>query len=179
MIGLVLVTHAGLATALKSSAEMIVGAIENCTTVEVFPDELADDIMARVVAAVEAVQSGGAIILTDLFGGTPSNMAMSFLKEGFIEVVTGVNLPMLIKLTQSREKNIRFLSAQLTRKKAVTIGIKYARMTIFIYFSAGFFIISYIIIPASISTAAIISSVLKIKTEASSRLKCWGIKKSV
>jgi PTS system mannose-specific IIA component len=71
--------------------------------VEVFPDELADDIMARVVAAVEAVQSGGAIILTDLFGGTPSNMAMSFLKEGFIEVVTGVNLPMLIEFCSRRQ----------------------------------------------------------------------------
>jgi len=104
MIGLVLVTHAGLATALKLSAEMIVGSIENCTTVEVAPDERADDIMARVVAAVEAVQSGGAIIMTDLFGGTPSNMAMSFLKEGCIEVVTGVNLPMLIEFCSRREK---------------------------------------------------------------------------
>ncbi len=56
MIGLVLVTHAGLATALKLSAEMIVGTIERCMTVEVAPDERADDIMARVVAAVEAVQ---------------------------------------------------------------------------------------------------------------------------
>jgi len=104
MIGLVLVTHAGLATALKLSAEMIVGSIESCTTVEVAPDERADDIMARVVAAVEAVQSGGAIIMTDLFGGTPSNMAMSFLKEGCIEVVTGVNLPMLIEFCSRREK---------------------------------------------------------------------------
>jgi PTS system mannose-specific IIA component len=104
MIGLVLVTHAGLATALKLSAEMIVGAIECCTTVEVAPDERADVIMARVVAAVEAVQSDGAIIMTDLFGGTPSNMAMSFLKEGCIEVVTGVNLPMMIEFCSRREQ---------------------------------------------------------------------------
>lgn len=104
MIGLVLVTHAGLATALKLSAEMIVGAIENCATVEVAPDERADEIMARVVAAVEAVQSDGAIIMTDLFGGTPSNMAMSFLKEGCIEVVTGVNLPMMIEFCSRRER---------------------------------------------------------------------------
>ena len=103
MIGLVLVTHAGLATALKLSAEMIVGSIESCTTVEIAPDERADDIMARVVAAVEAVQSDGAIIMTDLFGGTPSNMAMSFLKEGCIEVVTGANLPMLIEFCSRRE----------------------------------------------------------------------------
>lgn len=104
MIGLVLVTHAGLATALRASAEMIVGTIESCATVEVAADERADDIMARVVAAVEAVKSGGAIIMTDLFGGTPSNMAMSFLKEGCIEVITGVNLPMLIEFCSRRER---------------------------------------------------------------------------
>ena len=116
MIGLVIVTHAGLATALKSSAEMIVGSIEHCTTVEVAPGEQADDIMARVVAAVETVQTGGAIIMTDLFGGTPSNMAMSFLKEGCVEVVTGVNLPMLIEFCSRRElKPVAELAADLHR----------------------------------------------------------------
>lgn len=104
MTGLVLVTHAGLASALKLSAEMIVGAIENCAVVEVASEERADDIMARVVAAVESVQTDGAIIMTDLFGGTPSNMAMSFLKEGCIEVVTGVNLPMLIEFCSRRDR---------------------------------------------------------------------------
>ncbi len=116
MIGLVLVTHAGLATALKLSAEMIVGSIECCATVEVAPDERADGIMARVVAAVEAVQSDGAIIMTDLFGGTPSNMAMSFLKEGCIEVVTGVNLPMMIEFCSRRERmTVTELAADLHR----------------------------------------------------------------
>jgi PTS system mannose-specific IIA component len=116
MIELVLVTHAGLATALKLSAEMIVGPIECCTTVEVAPDERADDIMARVVAAVDAAKSDGAIIMTDLFGGTPSNMAMSFLKEGAIEVVTGVNLPMLIEFSSRRERMpVAELAADLQR----------------------------------------------------------------
>jgi PTS system mannose-specific IIA component len=116
MIGLVLVTHAGLATALRLSAEMIVGSIECCATVEVAPDERADDIMARVVAAVKAVQDDGAIIMTDLFGGTPSNMAMSFLKEGCIEVVTGVNLPMLIEFCSKRERMaVAELAAELQR----------------------------------------------------------------
>jgi len=116
MIGLVLVTHAGLATALKLSAEMIVGPIEGCVTVEVAPDEIADDIMSRVVAAVESVQSDGAIIMTDLFGGTPSNMAMSFLKEGCIEVITGVNLPMLIEFCSRRERmSVAELAADLHR----------------------------------------------------------------
>lgn len=116
MIGLVLVTHAGLATALRASAEMIVGPIESFATVEVAAEERADDIMARVVAAVEAVKSGGAIIMTDLFGGTPSNMAMSFLKEGCIEVITGVNLPMLIEFCSRRERMpVTELAADLHR----------------------------------------------------------------
>ncbi|MBK5276670.1 MAG: PTS sugar transporter [Desulfuromonadales bacterium] len=104
MTGLVLVTHAGLAGALKASAEMIVGSIEACASVEVAPGEPADVIMARVVSAVEAVSADGAIIMTDLFGGTPSNMAMSFLKEGRVEVLTGVNLPMIIDFCSKRER---------------------------------------------------------------------------
>jgi PTS system mannose-specific IIA component len=102
MTGLVLVTHAGLAGALIASAEMIVGPIETCASVEVAPGEQADAIMARVVSAVESVSSDGAIIMTDLFGGTPSNMAMSFLKEGRVEVLTGVNLPMIIEFCSKR-----------------------------------------------------------------------------
>jgi PTS system mannose-specific IIA component len=116
MIGLVLVTHAGLATALRLSAEMIVGPIESCATVEVAPDECADTIMARVVTAVDAVKADGAIIMTDLFGGTPSNMAMSFLQEGFIEVVTGANLPMLMEFCSRRERmTVIELAADLQR----------------------------------------------------------------
>jgi len=104
MIGLVLVAHAGLATALKDSAEMIVGTIENFAVVEVAPGDRADDIMARVVTAVGSSQPDGAIIMTDLFGGTPSNMAMSLLKDGSVEVVTGVNLPMLMEFFSRRNR---------------------------------------------------------------------------
>jgi PTS system mannose-specific IIA component len=104
MIGLVLVTHAGLAGALRASAEMIVGCLEACTSVEVAPDERADEIMSRVVAAVKEVSADGAVIMTDLFGGTPSNMAMSFLKEGSVEVLTGVNLPMVMEFCSKRER---------------------------------------------------------------------------
>lgn len=116
MTGLVLVTHAGLASALKSAAEMIVGSIDKCASVEVVPGERADEIMARVVSAVEAVSADGAIIMTDLFGGTPSNMAMSFLKEGRIEVLTGVNLPILIEFCSKRERMpVAELAAELQR----------------------------------------------------------------
>lgn len=116
MTGLVLVTHAGLAGALKSAAEMIVGSIDRCASVEVSPGEHADEIMARVVSAVEAVSADGAIIMTDLFGGTPSNMAMSFLKEGSIEVLTGVNLPILIEFCSKRGRmSLAELAAELQR----------------------------------------------------------------
>jgi PTS system mannose-specific IIA component len=116
MTGLVLVTHAGLAGALKSAAEMIVGTIDMCASVEVIPGEHADEIMARVVSAVEAVSADGAIIMTDLFGGTPSNMAMSFLKEGRIEVLTGVNLPMLIEFCSRRGRmSVADLASELLR----------------------------------------------------------------
>ena len=116
MTGLVLVTHAGLAGALKSAAEMIVGSIDTCASVEVAPGEHADEIMARVVSAVEGVSGDGAIIMTDLFGGTPSNMAMSFLKEGRIEVLTGVNLPMLIEFCSKRgHMPVAELAAELQR----------------------------------------------------------------
>jgi PTS system mannose-specific IIA component len=116
MTGLVLVTHAGLAGALKSAAEMIVGTIDMCASVEVIPGEHADEIMARVVSAVEAVSADGAIIMTDLFGGTPSNMAMSFLKEGRIEVLTGVNLPMLIEFCSRRVRmSVADLASELLR----------------------------------------------------------------
>ena len=114
MTGLVLVTHAGLASALLRSAEMIVGTIEDCEQVEIAPDERADVIMSRVVAAVEKVSDDGAIIMTDLFGGTPSNMAMSFLKEGRVEVVTGANLPMMIEFCSKRARlGIAELAAHL------------------------------------------------------------------
>jgi PTS system mannose-specific IIA component len=116
MTGLVLVTHAGLAGALKSAAEMIVGTIELCSSVEVASGEHADEIMARVVSAVESVSADGAIIMTDLFGGTPSNMAMSFLKEGKIEVLTGVNLPILIEFSSKRGRMpIAELAVELQR----------------------------------------------------------------
>jgi PTS system mannose-specific IIA component len=116
MTGLVLVTHAGLAGALRTSAEMIVGPVEGCASVEVASTERADEIMARVVEAVGKVSSDGAIIMTDLFGGTPSNMAMSFLKEGKVEVLTGVNLPMIIEFCSKRERlPLAELAAELQR----------------------------------------------------------------
>ena len=106
MIGVVVVAHFKLASEMVAATELIVGRQEQFTYVDIFPDEDVEQIKGRVVSALKSVNSGkGVIMLTDMFGGTPSNISLSFLEEGKVEVVTGVNLPMLIKLvTYRREK---------------------------------------------------------------------------
>ena len=105
MIGLLLVAHAGVASELLAAAEMIVGEMELAEAVGITPDASAADVMAAIKEAVARVSDEGAIIMTDMFGGTPSNMSISFLQEGRVEVLTGVNLPMLIRFTQERERS--------------------------------------------------------------------------
>lgn len=104
MTGLVVVTHAGLATSLIAAASMITGSTECSEAVELHADDPADCLVARISEALERVGGDGAIIMTDMFGGTPSNAAMSFLKEGSVEVVTGVNLPMMVEYFSRRER---------------------------------------------------------------------------
>jgi len=104
MIGLVLVAHAGVASELLAAAEMIVGNLELAEAVGIAKDASAATVMASIKEAVASVSGEGAIIMTDMFGGTPSNMSLSFLEEGRVEVLTGVNLPMLIRFTQERER---------------------------------------------------------------------------
>jgi len=102
MIGLLVVAHAGLARELLAAAEMIVGKLEQAEAVAIEKDASAAQVMASIKEAVARVSAEGAIIMTDMFGGTPSNMSLSFLEEGRVEVLTGVNLPMLIRFTQER-----------------------------------------------------------------------------
>jgi len=104
MIGLVLVAHAGVAGELLAAAEMIVGKLELAQAVGIAQDASAATVMASIKEAVAQVSGAGAIIMTDMFGGTPSNMSISFLEEGRVEVLTGVNLPMLIRFTQDRNR---------------------------------------------------------------------------
>lgn len=104
MIGLVLVTHAGLAEELLVAAEMIVGKIERAETVGIKADMKVEAIMSSITGAIEKVSGDGVIIMTDMFGGTPSNMSLSFLDENKVEVLTGVNLPMVIKFATERSK---------------------------------------------------------------------------
>lgn len=105
MIGLVLVAHAGLARELLTAAEMIVGKMGLSEAVGISPDDSVDDMRKNVNEAIKKVSGDGVIIMTDMFGGTPSNMSLSFLKENVVEVLTGVNLPMLLKFATEREKS--------------------------------------------------------------------------
>jgi len=105
MIGVVVVTHRGLGSELIGTAEFILGKITGITAVTVDAQASAESIRTDVKKGIKHVDQGdGIIILTDMFGGTPSNISLSFLKTNHVEVLTGVNLPMIIKLIQSREK---------------------------------------------------------------------------
>jgi PTS system mannose-specific IIA component len=98
MIGVVVVTHGQLATELLNAAEMIVGELPRFAAVSIGWHEDTQDAREEISAALGRVQQGqGVLILTDMFGGTPSNLALTFLDQN-VEVITGVNLPMLIKL---------------------------------------------------------------------------------
>ena len=122
MIGLVLVTHGGLATEFRVAMEHVVGPQEAVETVCIGPDDDMEARRADIAAAVERVDSGaGVILLTDLFGGTPSNLAISLLKAGHVEVIAGVNLPMLIRLESAR-RNMSVTQAVAAAREA---GRKY------------------------------------------------------
>jgi mannose PTS system EIIA component len=126
MIGLVLVTHGHLATEFRSALEHVVGPQKQLETIVIGPD---DDIEVRrrdIVEAVERVDTGdGVVVLTDMFGGTPSNLSLSTLRSGHVEVVAGINLPMLIKLASLREEvplHDAVVRAQEAGRKYITIA---------------------------------------------------------
>ena len=99
MIGIVVITHGQLATELVNAAETIVGDLPKMRAVSIGWHEDVQDARQEIAAALAAVAGPeGVIIATDMFGGTPANLGITFLETGRIEVVTGINLPMLIKL---------------------------------------------------------------------------------
>jgi len=105
MIGIVVVTHGQLATELVNAAETIVGELPQFTAVSIGWHEDTEDARGEISQAIARVQQeDGVLILTDMFGGTPSNLAMTFLSD-HVEVITGVNLPMLIKLASLRRSS--------------------------------------------------------------------------
>ena len=122
MIGVVVVSHGKLARELVAATEHVVGEQQNFTSISIEAD---DDMEARreqIIQTAKACDMGaGVIILTDMFGGTPSNLAISVMPKGKIEVIAGVNLPMLIKLAEVREGNGLMAAAEA----ASTAGRKY------------------------------------------------------
>jgi PTS system mannose-specific IIA component len=125
MIGIVLVTHGHLATEFRAALEHVCGPQSQLATISIGPD---DDMELRrkdIIAAIEEVESGaGVVILTDMFGGTPSNLAISVMNGANVEVVAGVNLPMLIKLASVR--------AEASLEQAVTQAAEAGRKYIYI-----------------------------------------------
>ena len=115
MIGVVVVTHGQLATELVNAAEMIVGDLPQFTAVSIGWYEDVNDAREDIVQAIERVQAdAGVLILTDMFGGTPSNLGITFLQTDKVEVITGVNLPMLIKLASMKgESNLLAVAREM------------------------------------------------------------------
>jgi mannose PTS system EIIA component len=104
MIGMVLVTHGHLATEFRAALEHVVGPQKQLATITIGPEDDMEERRLDILQAVAAVDTGeGVVLLTDMFGGTPSNLAISVMNGGAIEVVAGINLPMLIKLASVRE----------------------------------------------------------------------------
>ncbi len=104
MIGVVVVTHGQLATELVNAAETIVGDLPQFAAVSIGWHDDVDDAREEIKQSIARVQgTDGVLILTDMFGGTPANLALTFLEADRVEVITGVNLPMLIKLAGARK----------------------------------------------------------------------------
>jgi PTS system mannose-specific IIA component len=103
MIGVVIVTHGGLAREFRAALEHVVGRQERLETVSIGPDDDMERRRQDLIGAIRRVNAGqGVVVLTDMFGGTPSNLAISVMEETGAEVIAGINLPMLIKLVSVR-----------------------------------------------------------------------------
>lgn len=126
MIGIVLVTHGQLAHEFQLAVEHVVGPQKLMETVAIGPDDDVEKRRQDILDAVATVNEGkGVIILTDMFGGTPSNLAISVMQAGVVEVIAGVNLPMLIKLTSVRESDdmqAALDSAQESGRKYINVA---------------------------------------------------------
>jgi PTS system mannose-specific IIA component len=105
MIGIVIVTHGNLAKEFRAALEHIVGPQDQITTICILPEDNMEERRSAILEAIATVDSGdGCVLLTDMFGGTPSNLAISAMEEARIEVIAGINLPMLVKLARIREE---------------------------------------------------------------------------
>ncbi len=122
MIGMVLVTHGALAIEFKSALEHVVGPQDFVETVAIGPDDDMEERRNDILKGVDRADQGqGVVILTDMFGGTPSNLAISIMQQREVEVIAGVNLPMLVKLARVRAE----LEIKRAVKEAAEAGRKY------------------------------------------------------
>lgn len=125
MIGVVVVSHGRLANEFVAAAEHVLGPQRQMEAVAIGPDDDMERRRSDILDAVKSVDSGsGVVILTDMFGGTPSNLAISVIHQGAIEVIAGVNLPMLIKLGEVRDR-VSLTEAALAAQEA---GRRYIRV---------------------------------------------------
>jgi PTS system mannose-specific IIA component len=116
MIGALVVTHGHLGQELVAAAEMIVGEISHIQAVTIGWHDDVNDAQAEIEKHISEVESGsGVLILTDMFGGTPSNIALSFHNPGTVDVLTGVNLPMIIKIANQKEGDTLQSLARMVR----------------------------------------------------------------
>jgi PTS system mannose-specific IIA component len=105
MIGLLIISHCDLGKEFLNAAELIVGRLEGADAIAVTQTTDSEEMLKTISEKIEALNSGhGVLILTDMFGGTPSNLSLSFLNDDMVEVLTGVNLPMVITVAQDRNR---------------------------------------------------------------------------
>lgn len=122
MVGIIIAAHGNLAQELLETTKFIVGEVENIVALTIDPSQKVDKLKTNIQKAIKQVDQGnGVLILTDMFGGTPSNISLTFLEKGKIDIVTGVNLPMLIRLSQCRSKGE---SLEKVTEELVTYGRK-------------------------------------------------------
>jgi len=105
MIGLLIISHCDLGKELLNATELIVGKLDAADSVSITQTTDSEEVLDTISEKIKALDSGqGVLILTDMFGGTPSNLSLSFLQDERVEVLTGVNLPMVISISQDRER---------------------------------------------------------------------------
>jgi mannose PTS system EIIA component len=116
MIGVIIASHCNLAQEMLRTAELIVGSLQACKTLSMDPQQPVEELVRHLKETIKAVDQGqGVLILTDLFGGTPANVSLSFVGPR-VEVVCGMNLPMLIKLAACREHRSLAETAELVKE---------------------------------------------------------------
>ncbi|MFO7728519.1 MAG: PTS sugar transporter subunit IIA [Desulfonatronovibrio sp.] len=114
MLGIILVTHGNFGESLLDAATMIMGQDENCTALGIDVSRPMNEIIEELQQTVKKMDTGsGVLILTDMFGGTPTNISLSLLSHTQTEVITGVNLPMVLKALGGRDKNLEQLAQEI------------------------------------------------------------------